>query len=169
MVKWNQSWATQLKKAVNSTQFTRRKLQLNSIRFTHSWKKKFQFNSTQFNSTQFMNWIELRWVEFAVFWIELPSSEWNWVLKTMRSRNIYVVRRELFFFLTFFLDVRIKSLYFVTRWSQERKIRNYSFKGEMKISKLNRYHFFSNLYWEVLFNYKEPNKKANWSMDFVFF
>jgi hypothetical protein len=46
VINW-QSWATQQKKRINSIQFVERRFQLNSIQFTHFWKK-FQFNSTEF-------------------------------------------------------------------------------------------------------------------------
>ena len=59
-----------------------------------------------------------------------------------------------------FLDVRIKSWCFMSEWSRERKVRNCSFKREMKISRLNLYLLFSDLSWEFAFVYRKVEKKA---------
>jgi hypothetical protein len=82
------------------------------------------------------------------------------VFNAMRSISISVVRREFFFFLLYFLYVRIESCHFVSRWTPERHIRNCSFKREMKISRLNLYFLFSDLSWEFSFVYRKPEKKT---------
>ena len=65
------------------------------------------------------------------------------------------------FFLSFFLDVRIQSCHFVVRWSRERKVRKYSLKREMKVSRWDCLHPFSNVLYEVSFVYRKPNKMTN--------
>ena len=65
------------------------------------------------------------------------------------------------FFVFYFLDVRIKSCDFASRWSRERKIRKYSFKREMKVSRSNPYHPFSDVLYDVPFVYRKSDKKTN--------
>ena len=83
----------------------------------------------------------------------------NRALHRISYRSLGLVYHLVFF--SFFLDVRIKSCHFVVRWSRERKIRKYSLKREMKVSRSDCLNPFSDVLYEVPFVYRKPNKMTN--------
>jgi len=87
----------------------------------------------------------------------------NWFCKIRASHRISHTSLGLVchLVLSFFLDVRIQSCHFVVRWSRERKIRKYSLKREMKVSRSDCLNPFSDVLYEVPFVYRKPNKMTN--------
>ncbi len=94
------------------------------------------------------------------------------LVNAVRSVSIYVVRREFsfFFVFTFLLSLRThqKSSFSVAIGSQERRIRKYSFKREIKISRPNLYLLFFDLSWELLFVYRKPERKGDFRCILLF-
>jgi len=65
------------------------------------------------------------------------------VLRIAFRIRVKLEDRLVAFFLYIYLDIRITSSYFVSQWSWERRVRKFSLKQEMKVSRLNLNLFFS--------------------------
>ncbi len=104
--------------------------------------------------------IFLNWVQTTSIWESLMQCE----------AEAFMLSDASFFFLSFFIDIHLKISNFVSEWFPDRNVRKYSFKCEMKISKLNHVTIrFRILSGNLRSFTKSPGKKAIFSMDFGFF